>query len=227
MDSAFDLAWDHEMDLNIFNTEVRRPYNKHVPQCNISPDFDNESHTNQFATRSRLFDAKKKSMTAVSIHDSSFSQTPSVTILPVRNDNLNADNRWVSSDRLPGNARSTTKKPITSETAIPCSDLFVSPTYNVDLEYSTTSKVTPRLAFHDNLFDSGFVGGSGGSNMISSFSDFDDTDEKVIGVDKREPADNLTTDLPTDHSNDFLWEHELFIPPMCCKTKEVRCPTTV
>ncbi|KAK4476244.1 hypothetical protein MN116_001451 [Schistosoma mekongi] len=232
MDSAFDLAWDHEMDLNISNTEVRRPYNKHVPQCNISPNFNNESHTNQFATHNRLLDAKQKSLTTVNIHDSSFSQTSSVTILPVRNDNLDlsTDNRWVPSERLPGNARSIAKKPIMSETAIPCSDLFVSPTYNVDnrdLEYSTTSKVTPRLGFADNLFDSGFVGGSGGSNMISSFSDFDDTDDKVIGVGESKQADNLTTDLPTDHSSDFLWEHELFIPQMCYKTKDIRFQTTV
>ncbi|CAH8674915.1 unnamed protein product [Schistosoma rodhaini] len=229
MDSAFDLAWDHEVDLNISNTEVRRSYGKHVLQSVISHEFDSEGHCNQFIARNRFFDSKQKS-TIPTVYNPHPSQTSSVAILPVRNDNFHpiTDNRWVSSDRLPGNARSGVKKHIPSQTAIPCSNLILSPTSNssnVDTEYNA-GKVTPRLAFPDNLFDSGFVGG-GGSNMISSFSDFDDVDENVIGMNEGKPVDNLITDLSTDHSSDFLWEHELFIPQTCYKAKGVHCPTTV
>ncbi|CAH8583760.1 unnamed protein product [Schistosoma turkestanicum] len=244
MDSAFDLAWDHEMDLNISNAEVRRPYGKHVPQCNISSEFNSEAHCSQFLARNRMFDSKQKSPPPpLKATASMCSQTPSVAILPVRNDHFRpvADNRWISSDRLPGNARSAVKKPIPSETAIPCSNLILSPTYNtsnVDFEYNAAGKVTPRLGFPDSLFDSGFVGGGGGggggggssSNMISSFSDFDEIDETVIiGTEKVKPVENLTTDLSTDQSSDFLWEHELFIPQACYyyEAKGVHCPTTV
>ncbi|CAH8649169.1 unnamed protein product [Schistosoma bovis] len=230
MDSAFDLAWDHEVDLNISNCEVRRPYSKHVLQSIISHEFDGEGHCNHSMARNRFFDSKQKSPTTPNVYDSRPNQTSSVAILPVRNDNFHpiTDNRWVSSDRLPGNARTGVKKPVPSQTTIPCSNLVLSPTSNssnVDIEYNT-GKVTPRLAFPDNLFDSGFVGG-GGSNMISSFSDFDDVDENVIGMDEGKPVENLITDLSTDHSSDFLWEHELFIPQKCYKAKGVHCPTTV
>lgn len=217
-------------DLNISNCEVRRPYSKHVLQSIISHEFDGEGHCNHSMARNRFFDSKQKSPTTPNVYDSRPNQTSSVAILPVRNDNFHpiTDSRWVSSDRLPGNARTGVKKPVPSQTTIPCSNLVLSPTSNssnVDMEYNT-GKVTPRLAFPDNLFDSGFVGG-GGSNMISSFSDFDDVDENVIGMDEGKPVENLITDLSTDHSSDFLWEHELFIPQKCYKAKGVHCPTTV
>ncbi|CAH8647386.1 unnamed protein product [Heterobilharzia americana] len=225
MDSAFDLAWDHEMDIS--NTEIRRPFSKHTLQRNISHNFDYSNNSvNNLVTRNLNNQSRRTPLKVENIQDSSCNQTQSVAILPIRSDNYDpiVDGRWIPGDKFYGNVRSATKKPMFSETAIPCSNLILSPTYtnNVDCDH-ITGKVRSGLIFPDNLVDSGFVGG-GGSTIISSFSDFDDD---VGDVDKGGSGENVATGPSTEHLNDFLWENELFNSQTSFKHKGVHCPTNV
>ncbi|CAH8870883.1 unnamed protein product [Trichobilharzia szidati] len=233
MDSAFDLAWDHEMDLDMSNAETRRSLGKNTAQRAIPRDFNNdETSSNSFITRNPFDERRRRPLATASTQNASYSQTQSVAILPVRNDGYNpiVDSRWIPSDKLPGggNTRSSVKKPLSSETAIPCSDLILSPTYNtINTDNSQTiGKNTSKLLFSDNLVDSGFVGG-GNSTIISSFSDFDDiADDDVVDTEKQGSLGTLPIDHSSEHLSDFLWEHELF-SPQTFKPKSIHCPTNV